>query len=61
MIERVFDLFVQQPRRWIARAGGLGLGLAIGQEPRGPRHGGSVRVESDGPGRGSTFIVDPAD
>ena len=56
MIERVFDLFVQQPQALDRAAGGLGLGLAIVKNLV-ASHGGSVRVESDGPGRGSTFIV----
>jgi CheY-like chemotaxis protein/anti-sigma regulatory factor (Ser/Thr protein kinase) len=56
MIERVFDLFVQQPQALDRAAGGLGLGLAIVKNLV-SAHGGSVRVESDGPGTGSEFIV----
>src|SRR5204862_191631 len=56
MTERVFDLFVQQPQALDRAAGGLGLGLAIVKNLV-VSHGGSVRVESDGPGTGSTFIV----
>ena len=56
MIERVFDLFVQQPQALDRAAGGLGLGLAIVKNLV-ASHGGSVRVESEGPGTGSTFIV----
>ncbi len=56
MIERVFDLFVQQPQALDRAAGGLGLGLAIVKNLV-ASHGGSVRVESDGPGTGSEFIV----
>lgn len=37
--------------------GGSGVGLAIVRSITGA-HGGSVRVSSDGPGRGATFIVD---
>jgi signal transduction histidine kinase len=55
MIERVFDLFVQ-PQALERAAGGLGLGLAIVKNLV-TSHGGSVRVESDGPGKGSEFIV----
>src|SRR4029077_8199557 len=56
MAERVFDLFVQQPQALDRAAGGLGLGLAIVKNLV-ASHGGSVRVESDGPGPGSYFIV----
>jgi len=56
MIERVFDLFVQQPQALDRSAGGLGLGLAIVKNLV-ISHGGSVRVESAGPGTGSEFIV----
>ena len=56
MIERVFDLFVQQPQALDRAAGGLGLGLAIVKNLV-ASHGGSVRAESDGPGMGSEFIV----
>jgi signal transduction histidine kinase len=56
MIERVFDLFVQQPQALDRAAGGLGLGLAIVKNLV-ASHGGSVRAESEGPGTGSTFIV----
>jgi CheY-like chemotaxis protein len=56
MTERVFDSFVQQPQALDRAAGGLGLGLAIVKNLV-ASHGGSVRVESDGPGTGSEFIV----
>lgn len=56
LLPRVFDLFVQS-RRTIERAqGGLGLGLAIVRNLV-AMHGGSVSVESGGPGLGSTFTV----
>jgi signal transduction histidine kinase/ActR/RegA family two-component response regulator len=52
----VFDLF-QQGRRTIDRAaGGLGIGLAIVKSLVG-LHGGSVSAYSEGPGRGSEFMV----
>ena len=56
MLDRVFDLFVQQPQSLDRAAGGLGLGLAIVKNLV-TSHGGSVRVESAGPGTGSEFIV----
>ncbi len=57
LLERVFDLFVQQPQSLDRSAGGLGLGLAIVQNLV-KAHGGSVRAESGGVGAGSEFIVD---
>jgi signal transduction histidine kinase len=56
LLDRVFDLFVQQPQSLDRSAGGLGLGLAIVKNLV-TSHGGSVRVESAGPGTGSEFIV----
>jgi CheY-like chemotaxis protein len=47
---------VQQPQGLDRAAGGLGLGLAIVKNLV-TSHGGSVRVESGGPGTGSEFIV----
>jgi signal transduction histidine kinase len=57
LLERVFDPFVQQPQSLDRSAGGLGLGLAIVQSLV-KAHGGTVRAESAGPGKGSQFIVD---
>jgi CheY-like chemotaxis protein len=56
MIDRVFDLFVQQPQALDRSAGGLGLGLAIVKNLV-TSHGGSVHVASAGPGTGSEFTV----
>ncbi len=54
-IAHVFELFRQldQPNR---REGGLGVGLALS---RGlvEMHGGTIRVHSDGTGKGSEFVV----
>lgn len=52
----VFDRFRQAPSSCAAARGGLGLGLAIVRHLV-ELHGGSVRAESDGDGRGSTFLV----
>jgi signal transduction histidine kinase len=56
MLDRVFDVFVQQPQALDRAAGGLGLGLAIVKNLV-TSHGGSVRVESEGSGKGSEFVV----
>ncbi|CAN5846432.1 hypothetical protein BH11MYX2_BH11MYX2_18300 [soil metagenome] len=56
-LERVFDQFIQVPQGIDRAAGGLGLGLAIVKNLV-QRHDGTVRVASDGAGRGSTFVVE---
>lgn len=55
-LPRVFDRFQQQDASTTRRHGGLGVGLTIVRELV-HLHGGSVRAESDGPGRGATFSV----
>jgi PAS domain S-box-containing protein len=56
MLPRIFEPFVQQPQASDRAQGGLGLGLAM---VRGlvHLHGGTVSANSDGPGRGSKFVV----
>ena len=56
MIEQVFRPFVQGPQDLHRPTGGLGLGLSVVQRLT-ALHGGQVRVESDGRGRGSLFTV----
>jgi CheY-like chemotaxis protein len=57
MLERVFDLFVQQPQLRDRAQGGLGVGLAIVRNLV-ARHGGTVSARSAGPGQGSEFVVE---
>ena len=57
MLDGIFDPFVQQPESLERSRGGLGLGLAIVRSLV-AQHGGVVRAESAGPGRGSEFIVE---
>lgn len=52
----VFDRFRQGDARPTRRHGGLGLGLAIVHHLV-QVHGGTVRAESDGPGKGARFTV----
>jgi CheY-like chemotaxis protein len=56
MLPAVFDLFVQAERTMDRSQGGLGIGLTLVRTIA-QLHGGSVLALSDGPGRGSEFIV----
>jgi two-component system CheB/CheR fusion protein len=56
MRERVFDLFVQGPEMRAYTRGGLGIGLTLVRRLV-EMHDGTVEACSDGPGRGSEFIV----
>lgn len=55
-LPHVFERFRQADSGTTRAHGGLGLGLAIVNDIVG-LHGGSVHAESDGEGRGSTFVV----
>jgi len=56
LLERVFDLFVQEPQALDRSRGGLGLGLTLVKRLV-ELHGGSVSAASAGRGRGSEFTV----
>ena len=56
VLPRIFDLFVQERQAIDRSQGGLGLGLTIVRNLI-ESHGGSVSAHSDGPGRGSEFVV----
>jgi CheY-like chemotaxis protein len=56
LLPHVFDTFVQAEQPANRARGGLGLGLALVKSLV-ERHGGMVKAESDGPGRGSAFEV----
>ncbi len=55
-LPHVFERFRQAEGTTARRYGGLGLGLALVRHIV-EAHGGAVRAESDGPGRGATFSV----
>ncbi len=56
MLSRVFELFTQVERSLARSEGGLGIGLTLVKNLV-ELHGGTVEAHSDGPGRGSEFVV----
>jgi PAS domain S-box-containing protein len=56
LLPRVFELFTQADRSLDRSQGGLGIGLTLVRLLV-DRHGGTVEASSDGPGRGSEFVV----
>ncbi len=55
-LPHIFDQFSQEDRERTRTHGGLGLGLSIVRYVV-EKHGGTIKVESDGRDRGSTFTV----
>jgi PAS domain S-box-containing protein len=56
LCRKVFDLFVQGESKLERSQGGLGLGLTLVQRLA-ALHGGSAVASSEGPGRGSHFVI----
>ncbi len=56
MVSSVFDLFIQVDRSIDRSQGGLGVGLTLVRQLV-EMHGGSVQAYSEGPNRGSEFVV----
>jgi signal transduction histidine kinase len=55
-IETIFDMFEQADKSLERARGGLGIGLTLVRRLV-ELHGGNVTARSDGPGRGSEFVV----
>jgi two-component system sensor histidine kinase SenX3 len=55
-LKRIFKRFYRVPGSLATRVKGIGLGLFIVRSVA-KRHGGRVWAESEGPGRGSTFVL----
>ena len=56
MLPRLFELFTQVDRSLNRSQGGLGIGLALVRRLT-EMHGGTVEATSEGPGKGSEFVV----
>ncbi len=56
LLPRLFEPFARGRGELVQQAGGLGVGLALVRQLT-ELHGGSVEAHSEGPGRGSEFVV----
>ena len=56
MLSKIFEIFTQVDQSLERSQGGLGIGLMLVKQLV-EMHGGSVRALSEGPGRGSEFVV----
>jgi signal transduction histidine kinase/ActR/RegA family two-component response regulator len=56
MLPRVFDLFAQSNRPLAHAESGLGVGLTLARILT-ELHGGTISIQSEGPGRGSELVV----
>jgi len=56
LLTKIFDIFVQADQGLERAAGGLGIGLSLVRSLV-AMHGGEVEARSDGPGKGSRFVV----
>src|SRR5262249_13067029 len=56
LLPRVFDLFTQGDRSLARSEGGLGIGLTLVKDLV-EMHGGRAEAHSEGPGKGSEFVV----
>jgi len=59
LLDRIFDAYMQVASPGEGGGTGLGLGLSVARRLV-ALHGGSIRADSDGPGRGTTFTVELA-
>ena len=56
MLQKIFDMFTQVDQSLERTRGGLGIGLTLVRQLV-ELHGGSIQALSEGPGRGSEFVV----
>jgi len=56
VLPRIFEMFTQAGRAISGSPGGLGIGLTLVRRLV-QMHGGTITVRSDGPGKGSEFII----